>query len=302
MKRRIAILTGGTSSEREVALASAKTVGDAISARFAVSRYVLPEDLGKFISEKNELAAAIPVMHGRGGEDGQLQEFLEAQGVPYVFSGVQAHALAIDKDKTKKAVVASGVNAPTGRVYDDRSKISFMDPVAIKPIDSGSSIGVSLVRRFEDLESALDAAFQESSSVLVEDLIEGDEYTVAVVETVSGLKALPVVAIRPKDGFFDYAHKYEAGLSDEVCPAPISEDLTRRLQDDAIKAHEAVGARHVSRSDFIVDDRGRLWFLEINTIPGMTSASLLPKAIAAAGLDFGDLLAYWIEDACIKMN
>ncbi len=132
--------------------------------------------------------------------------------------------------------------------------------------------------------------------MLVEDLIEGKEFTVAVVEDVHGPRALPVIEIRSKNEFFDFESKYDPALCDELCPAPIDENLAERLKDVALTAHTMIGARHISRTDMIVDRNGEIWFLEINTIPGLTSASLTPKAIAAAGLRLEDLLMVWIED------
>lgn len=295
MKKRVAILTGGTSSEREIALRSAAAVKNALGDRFVISLYDLPNDLDKFLSEYRSIEAVIPVFHGRGGEDGSVQSTLNTLGVKFIFSDVEAHATAFNKALTKTVVEKTGVKIPEGKVVSDGDDIAFSGPVVVKPVDSGSSIGVSIVKDATGLKRALDNAFKESSDVLIEDFIEGDEYTVAVIETESGVTALPVIAIKPKTEFFDLQSKYDPALCDEICPAPISAALTSELQAAALAAHRAIGARHISRSDFIVDTSGRVWFLEINTIPGMTANSLLPKALKVAGIDFGDLLALWIE-------
>jgi len=297
MKKSIAILTGGTSSEREIALASAEEVRSALGDRFDVSQFVLPEDMDIFLAEYRSVDAVVPVFHGRGGEDGAIQGFLRTLDVPFVFSDIEAHATAFNKPLAKTVVTQAGVRTPKGKVVFDKVGIVYRNPVVVKPVDSGSSIGVSIVKNAADLDNALDIAFKESSSVLIEDFIEGDEYTVAVIETESGVSALPVIAIKSKTEFFDLKSKYDPSLCDEICPAPISDSLATELKTAALAAHCSIGARHISRSDFIADKDGKVWFLEINTIPGMTANSLVPKAFKAAGIDFGELLAEWIEAA-----
>jgi D-alanine-D-alanine ligase len=295
MKKRIAILTGGASSEREIALASAATVKNVLSDRFDVLYYVLPNDLDKFLSERGSVDAVIPVFHGRGGEDGTIQNWLQTLKIPFLFSGPEAHAKGIDKSLTKTIVAKAGLNTPGSVVIERGNDYRYERPVVIKPLDGGSSIGVSIVKDEKKLGSSLNDAFKQSSKVLIEDFIEGEEYTVPVIENTDGVVALPVIAIRPKTDFFDLKSKYDPAFVDEICPAPIPIDLADALSQAAVKAHQAIGARHVSRSDFIVDKAGKVWFLEINTIPGMTSNSLLPKALKVAGIDFGDLLASWID-------
>lgn len=297
MRKKIAILTGGNSSERSVALASAKMVEEALFAKYDTRRYVFPEEIDRFLHERNTIEIAIPVFHGRGGEDGGVQGFLETLGIKFVFSGIEAQVIAANKWLAKQVVAQAGINTPKAQMVFEGQDVDFVSPVVIKPIDGGSSVGVSVVRRADELGAALVSAFQEAQKVLVEDFIEGDEYSVPVAETSEGLRSLPVIAIKTKTGFFDFASKYDSSLSEEICPAPIASDLNGKLQATALRAHQAIGAKHVSRSDFIVDRTGKIWFLEINTIPGMTENSLLPKAVRAAGLDFGELLSFWISEA-----
>jgi len=294
MKKRIAILTGGTSSEREIALASAERVRSALSDHFDVLLYDLPKDMDKFLSEYRLIDAVVPVFHGRGGEDGAVQGFLRILGVPFIFSDVEAQAIAFNKPLAKTVVTQAGIITPDGKVIFDKVGIVYHNPVVVKPVDSGSSIGVSIVRNAADLDNALDIAFKESSGVLIEEFIKGDEYTVVVIETGSGASALPVIEIKPKTEFFDLKSKYDPSLCDEICPAPISDFLATELKTAALAAHRSIGARHISRSDFIVDKDCKVWFLEINTIPGMTANSLVPKALTVANINFGDLLALWI--------
>jgi D-alanine-D-alanine ligase len=295
MKMRIAILTGGTSSERAIALASAEGVKNALAGRFDIVIYDLPDNLDEFLSQYRSVSAVIPVFHGRGGEDGAVQGFLRTLNVPFLFSNVEAQALAANKYLAKNLIEKHGIATPKAVVVSNSDKINFKSPVVVKPLDGGSSIGVSIVKDKNDLAKALKEAFAQSPKVLIEDYIEGNEYTVAVIEGENGYTALPVVAIVPKTEFFDNKSKYDPSLVEEICPAPISAKLSNVLKDAAIKAHDVIGALHISRSDFIVDKNGKVWFLEINTIPGLTANSLVPKALKAAGIDFGELVDSWVR-------
>ena len=288
MKPRVAILTGGTSSEREIALLSARSVASAIEAFFDVDVFDIPNELDRFLSARQTFTAAVPVFHGKGGEDGTIQGFLKTLDLPFIFSDVAAHAIGMNKWATKQIVRAAGV-----RVCPE----TMEPPVVVKPRHGGSSIGVSIAHTKDELQTALETARKQENDVLVEQFIAGEEYTVAVIDQAGETRALPVIKIVPKGhAFFDYETKYAADLVDEICPAPISEGLAERLQAVAIKAHQTIGARHLTRSDFIVDAAGEIWFLEINTIPGQTVNSLVPKALRAAGLDFGEVLRGWIEE------
>lgn len=294
--KRIALLTGGESSEREIALRSAKNVAEVLKDVFEVVVFDLPAELTAFLERRADFAAVIPVLHGVGGEDGTIQGFLDTLKTPYIFSGVQAHAVAMDKEKTKILVSANGVNTPKSISVRLGDSVLFDHPVVVKPFDGGSSVATAVARSQSELDAAIAKGLQFSSAVLVEDFIQGDEYTVAVVDIDGETKALPVIAIRPKEGFFDFESKYNAAtLADEICPAPISEELALSLQAMALTAHRTLGCRHVSRTDIMVDAGGTAWFLETNTIPGMTGTSLLPKALKAGGYDFADTLRGWIE-------
>lgn len=294
--KRIAVLTGGMSSEREIALRSAKNVAGVLSEVYEVTIFALPSALDDFLDRRSEFDVVVPVLHGVGGEDGTIQGFLETIGMPYLFSGVQAHAIAMDKIKTKTLVSAAGVRVPDAKIVSRGTTCVFDGPAVVKPYDGGSSVATAIVRSQEELDAAIKAALELSDCVMVETYIEGQEFTVAIADLDETPTALPVIAIKPKDGFFDFASKYNAAtLADEICPAPISDALAHKLQHVALQAHAALGCRQVSRSDMIVDANGEIWFLEINTIPGMTELSLLPKAIAASGRTFNHVLVSWIE-------
>ncbi|OGL74204.1 hypothetical protein A3C96_00330 [Candidatus Uhrbacteria bacterium RIFCSPHIGHO2_02_FULL_60_10] len=295
---RIAILTGGVSAERPVALKSAEGVRQALAGRYEIEVFDWPAAADIFLARRHDFAAVIPVLHGRGGEDGTIQGLLESLGRPYLFSGVAAQALGLDKTRTKALVAAAGVPILPGESVRPGESAVWRRPVVVKPNDGGSSVGTSLVRTAAELPAALAAAWREGGDALVEDLVEGDEYTVAIADLDRVATALPVIAIRPRGGWFDFAAKYEvAALAEEICPAPISTELSYRLQELALTAHRTLGCRHISRADFMVDRAGQPWFLEINTIPGMTETSLVPKAIRAAGRDVGETIDGWIADA-----
>ena len=294
---RIAILTGGTSSEREIALRSTTAVRGWLTDRFEVSVYDLPADLDRFIGERKLFAVAVPMFHGKGGEDGVIQGFLKTLGVPFVFSDVEAHAIGMDKIAAKTVVSAVGVPTTASRVVHRGEALPFERPTVVKVPDSGSSVGVWLAKDEASFLDALKRGFAQSDRLLVEDFIEGREFTVPVVDYDGKTQALPVIEIRSKKSFFDLESKYDPLLADELCPAPIPSELTEHLQELALVAHRAIGARHVSRTDFMVDASGKPWFLEINTIPGMTEASLLPKSVKAAGMTMEVLLDGWIASA-----
>lgn len=294
--KRIALLTGGESSEREIALRSAKNVVEVLKDIFEVTVFDIPVELPAFLERRADFAAVIPVLHGVGGEDGTIQGFLDTLKTPYIFSGVQAHAVAMDKEKTKILVSANGVQTPKSITVRLDDVVAFDHPVVVKPYDGGSSVATAVVRSQSELDAAIAKGLEFSTAVLVEDFVQGDEYTVAVVDIDGETKALPVIAIRPKEGFFDFESKYNAAtLADEICPAPINDELALSLQSMALIAHRTLGCRQVSRTDIMVDAAGSAWFLETNTIPGMTGTSLLPKALKAGGYDFAETLRGWIE-------
>ncbi|MBI4435616.1 D-alanine--D-alanine ligase [Candidatus Uhrbacteria bacterium] len=295
-KSHVALLTGGKNSEREVALRSAENVRKALEENFTVEVFDLPRDLDRFLASRSGFDIAVPVFHGRWGEDGVIQGLLEVLGVPYIFSNVEAHAVGMNKVMCKELARSRGLKTAEWKVLECGDSMEWTHPVVAKPVDEGSSVGVSLIRDAKSFAQI----FPATRRLLVEDLIEGQEFTVAVVEHEGGAVALPVIEIRSKKEFFDFESKYDPALCDELCPAPIHDGLAKRLKDVALTAHKMIGARHLSRTDMIVDHDGTIWFLEINTIPGLTSASLTPKAIAAAGLRLEDLLKAWVDEVMKK--
>ncbi len=241
-----------------------------------------------------------PVMHGPYGEDGTLQGFLELAGVPFVGSDTLASALAMDKLMAKKIFIAEKISTAPYWVFSKRGtdaevyakqirNVTF--PCVVKPMNSGSSVGVAIIKKKRDLQAAIEAALRadRKGEALVEKFISGREITVPVLSE----EALPVIEIRPKKkgAWFDYEVKYNSDLVDEIVPAPFSAAITRKAQDLALRAHRALKCRHISRTDMILEAKtNRLYVLETNTMPGMTSASLFPKSAKAAGISFPELL------------
>ncbi|HET8567549.1 MAG TPA: D-alanine--D-alanine ligase [Candidatus Limnocylindria bacterium] len=250
------------------------------------------------------LDVVIVALHGPWGEDGRIQGMLDILGVPYTGSGHAASAVAMDKVLAKKLLAAEGLDVPRGVVVaraDDPAARTIPPPLFVKPVQQGSSIGSHVVARHEDLEAAISDALRYDERVLVEERVGGRELTVAVIGN-DDLQALPVIEIVTKRPFFDYRAKYDAGESEEIVPADVPADVAARVQGIALAAHRALGCRGMSRTDVIWSpDTGRMAALEVNTIPGMTANSLLPKAAKAAGIGFGELLeklvGWALEDA-----
>src|SRR6266850_1748400 len=233
-------------------------------------------------------------LHGTWGEDGRIQGLLDTIGIPYTGSGVLASALAMDKVMAKTVLGAAGLDVPKGAVVTAATGAELERargvglPAFVKPVASGSSVGAAIVRRAEDLGPAIADALRYDERALVEEYLRGTELTVAVIGN-DEPQALPVIEIVTKREFFDYAAKYDTGGSEEIVPARIADDVAKRAQTIALKAHAALGCRGMSRTDLVWSGE-RMVTLEVNTIPGMTANSLLPKAAKAAGIEFGDLV------------
>jgi D-alanine-D-alanine ligase len=252
-----------------------------------------------FSGEGRRIDVAFLALHGPFGEDGTIQGMLDILGVPYVGSGTLASALAMDKAMAKKVLAADGVPVPRGVVLDRgdfrrdpegvaaRARAAAL-PAVVKPVRQGSSIGMSLVETPDAMRAALENAFGHDTQALVEERLTGTELTVGVIGN-RELQALPVVEIVPKRAFFDYQAKYDPEQSEEICPARIPEAAAAAAQELALRAHRALGCRGLSRVDMILTEHGPV-VLEVNTMPGMTVNSLLPKAARAAGIGFPQLL------------
>jgi D-alanine-D-alanine ligase len=254
------------------------------------------------VREAREIDAALIIMHGRGGEDGSMQGLLDLLEIPYQGSGVLASAVAMNKELSKVFYQLAGLKVPNALAFPRDNapdpaaiKAKLGLPVVIKPVNEGSSIGITKAATLEALQAGLDKAFELDSRVLVEEFIQAIEITGGVLGNAT-LQALPLVEIIPTDkyDFFDYEAKYMPGASHEICPARISPELTRRAQECALTAHRALGCRGYSRTDMLVrgDD---IYVLETNTIPGMTATSLFPQGAKEAGIEFPELLDKLID-------
>jgi D-alanine-D-alanine ligase len=238
-------------------------------------------------------------LYGTWGEDGRIQGLLDTLGLPYTGSGVLASALAMDKVMAKTVLGAAGLDVPRGAVVRSAGGADLEAargaglPAFVKPVGGGSSVGAGIVRRAEDLGPAISDALRYDERALVEEYLVGTELTVAVIGN-DELTALPVIEIVTQREFFDYRAKYDAGASEEIVPARVPDEVAKRAQDLAVRAHRALGCRGMSRTDFVWAG-DRMVALEVNTIPGMTANSLLPKAARAAGISFGDLLVRLVE-------
>lgn len=304
----VAVLYGGTSGEREVSLNSGKCCGRALEEKgFSVTLLdpASRDDLKRLIDETFDVAFL--ALHGKGGEDGTLQGFLETLGIPYTGSGILANAIAINKGKSKELYESAGLRVAAsvlvGRndVLDDADRREIVDtcgiPCVVKPSTEGSSLGMTIVRDAADLQAALDTALAVDDEAMVEQFIDGIELTVGVMGS-DDPTAFPVIQILSNDDeFYNYHAKYAAGGSTHICPAPISEEATEQAQGMAVAAHAVLGCKGISRTDIMLDKEGRCWVLETNTLPGMTDTSLIPDAARAVGMSFGDVCEKLIEMA-----
>ena len=303
MSKRIAVLHGGISAEREVSLVSGRECGAALTeAGFTVDMVDVTDDLGALIAALTPAPDAVfNALHGRWGEDGCVQGLLELLHIPYTHSGVMASALAMDKDMAKRVFAAKGLRCAES-VVATREQILAADPLprpyVVKPVAEGSSVGVRIVQE-GDNEPPLGAEepWQSSQPIMVERFIPGRELTVSVM----GERALAVTELKPKQGFYNYEAKYTEGKTVHEIPAELPEPVYEEALTSALEAHRALGCRGVSRADFRYDDTpggdGQLYLLEVNTQPGMTPLSLVPEQAAHLGIGFSELCAWLVENA-----
>ena len=304
--RKVAVLFGGISAEREVSLASGRQVAAALrQAGYDVVPVLVDHDLSAVIAALQPRPDAVfNALHGRFGEDGIIQGVLDWLGIPYTHSGVRASALAMDKAAAKTLFAAAGLPVADGRMVDI-AELERHDPLplpyVVKPANEGSSVGVAIIRAGDNRRAAVAAEWRFGPQAMVEEFIPGRELTVGVL----GDRALAVTEILADAGaFYDYASKYAEGGSRHVVPAAIHPATAARALEVALAAHRALGCRGASRADFRYDDTdgepGRLVLLEVNTQPGMTATSLLPEQAAHRGIGFPQLCAWMVENAACR--
>ena len=300
MKKRVVVLMGGKSGEREVSLRSGTAVADALR---KMGHDVLPIDVAAgLVRNLNEICIDTDVvfnaLHGRYGEDGCIQGLCEILGVPYTHSGVLASALAMDKVVSKRLFLDAGIPVPYGEVFSPteiRERAPMSRPYVVKPINEGSSLGVHIVRKGEKWRGVA-AEGGDDEPMLVEDYVPGRELTVAIMEE----RSLEVLEIKPAQGFYDYDAKYTWGSVEYVIPAVVPRSTREEVLHFALLAHQTLGCRGVTRADFRYDgseDGLGLRLLELNTQPGLTPTSLVPEIAAYVGIDFQRLVSWMIEDA-----
>ena len=326
----IALIIGGISAEREVSLTSGKAILKALRQlghnvkvvdpvygseakdeenifKDSISKEYLTADKLKKLQEVSSRKIidcinseifdntdiAFIGLHGKFGEDGIIQSLLELRGVKYTGSGVISSAVAMDKDISKSIFEKNGIRTPAwlslkaGSHYEKKDVLNFAGlPCVIKPNDEGSTVGLTKVYNEKDFDKAAEFAFSFSKKILVEKHIKGKELTVSIV----GDKSYPVIEIKPKDGYYDYEHKYTKGMTEYICPAQISGSIADKAAEIAMNAHNALGCEVYSRVDFLLDEINDLYCLEVNTLPGMTELSLVPKAVKARGMEFPELI------------
>jgi D-alanine-D-alanine ligase len=288
----VTVLFGGISAEREVSLRSGRAVADALEQRGYCVHMV--DVTRRELTLPSDCGVVFPVLHGTFGEDGSLQELLEGAGVPYVGAGVAGSRMAFDKAWTRRILTHEGIPMPEGRVVacgDRLDGLSF--PVVIKPACEGSSVGLAFVGDEAALAGALSVAFEHGDEVVVEQFVAGRELTVGVVDG----EVLPVVEVLAPDGWYDYEAKYTGGTSEYCVPADLPTAVTQRCQQVALSVFKALLCEGVGRVDIRLALDGTPYVLELNTLPGFTATSLLPKAAAATGIGFPELCERLVKTA-----
>ncbi|CAM4006586.1 D-alanine--D-alanine ligase [Novosphingobium lubricantis] len=302
-KLHVAVLMGGWSSERPVSLMSGEGVANALEGKgHRVTRIDMDRDVAQRLAEAAP-DVVFNALHGTPGEDGSIQGLMDIMGLTYTHSGLATSVIAIDKELTKQTLVPHGIPMPGGRVVKTADLYKgdpLPRPYVLKPVNEGSSVGVAIVTADGNCGDPIraDAAgpWQVFDELLAEPFIRGRELTTAVI----GGRALLVTELRPKSGFYDFDAKYTDGMTDHICPAEIPDDVTQACKDIALRAHQLLGCKGTSRSDFRWDDEQGvegLFLLEVNTQPGMTPLSLVPEQARAMGMDYPDLVEAIIAEA-----
>jgi D-alanine-D-alanine ligase len=298
---RIGVIMGGPSSEHAISLKSGHGIVDALTRRGRdVQALEIPQELtaeqayGHTRSwlVRHRIDVVFIALHGPFGEDGTVQQLCESMGLAYTGSGVEASRLGLDKVASRRRFEAAGLRVPGWRLLESADAASTREaaeslgwPVVVKPTNQGSSIGISVAAGPEQLDEAVERARRYDARLLLEAFVRGREVTAGILDD----EVLPVVEIRPREGFFDYVAKYTPGQTTYIAPAELDAEVARRVQQAGLVAHRALGCRHFSRVDLLLPDDGQPVVLEVNTIPGFTATSLLPKAAACVGISYEDL-------------
>ncbi|OGI29428.1 MAG: hypothetical protein A2287_04090 [Candidatus Melainabacteria bacterium RIFOXYA12_FULL_32_12] len=306
LNTRIGVLCGGMSSEREVSLRSGKNCYEALQRLGYKNAELIDVDknISKILIDKN-IEIAYIALHGKYGEDGCIQGLLEILGIPYTGCGVKASAIAMDKEYTKRILKTQNLPVIPSIVINSleelrKNTINLNYPIMIKPVSEGSSIGMTKVDSEAELEEAVKTAQNFQSEVMLEEYITGKSITVGVLDVDSETIATPILEFRTKTEWYDYEAKYTHGMTEFILPAEIPHDLTEEIKELSVQAHNAIGAKGMSRVDFVLSQDNVPYILEINTIPGMTDLSDLPAQARAMGIDYDNLVRIILESALTK--
>lgn len=295
---KVAVVMGGWGAEREVSLNSGAAVLAGLKEQ-GVDAYELDADRNVLtVLNEQKFDRVFNILHGRGGEDGVLQGALQLLQIPCTGCGVMASAISMDKLMTKRIWTGSGLKTPAFAVLDDDTDFAAVVaehglPLMVKPADEGSSVGMTKVTELEQLKPAYETAKQYNCAVFAEQWVSGTEYTISIV----GDQVLPIIRVETDSEFYDYEAKYKSNETRYLCPCGLDAEAEADMQKLAKKAFDTLGASGWGRIDLMQDEQGQIWLIELNTVPGMTNTSLVPKAAAAAGLSFGELVVKILETA-----
>lgn len=286
--KKIAVLMGGPGEEKDVSLKSGQAIKKALNHNgYDVTSIILDTKLEKLVKELLSVDLVFLGLHGNIGENGTIQGFLDALGIIYTGSGPLSSAICMDKNISKIIAKNNGIMTPKWKLCDtviDDAKMNY--PVIVKPNGQGSTVGLRIAHNESELKPALEYAFNYDNSVLVEEYIQGRELTVMLIDG----KAQPVCEIIPSHEFYDYECKYTAGMSKYICPAEIDDNISNYVKKISENLFDLLKCENYSRADFRMDDQNKFWFLEMNTLPGMTDTSLAPISALAAGISFNELI------------
>ena len=286
--KKIAVLMGGPGEEKDVSLKSGEAIKKALNHNgYDVTSIILDTKLEKLVKDLLSVDLVFLGLHGNIGENGTIQGFLDALGIIYTGSGPLSSAICMDKNISKIIAKNNGIMTPKWKLCDtviDDAKMNY--PVIVKPNGQGSTVGLRIVHNESELKPALEYAFNYDNSVLVEEYIQGRELTVMLIDG----KAQPVCEIIPSHEFYDYECKYTAGMSKYICPAEIDDNISNYVKKISENLFDLLKCENYSRADFRMDDQKKFWFLEMNTLPGMTDTSLAPMSALAAGISFNELI------------
>lgn len=304
---KIGVIAGGISSERKISLLTGKNIFNSLLKSGYNTVLIDPKD--NFLARLKEINLAFLALHGKYGEDGTVQGLLEFAKIPYTGSGILGSAIAINKILSKKILRYENIITPDYIAADFKNKPCLSElkkllnkklayPVIVKPNTEGSTIGINIVNDDTQLEYAVSDALKYDSKILIEKYIKGRELTVSIIGNEPF--ALPIIEIKPKSGFYDYEAKYVKGMTEYIVPAKLDKGITRHISETAVKCHKVLECRSISRVDFILDNHNNAYVFELNTMPGMTATSLVPKAAEAAGINFDHLVEIILDLANLK--